>query len=71
MSENRCCETCQYWNSQQGTILTAECHRYPPVVITSGPNVWTGWPLSKKFEWCGEWLVGYGLEALAGVPERA
>ena len=54
MSEERRCDTCQWW-----TVFHAElgtCRGAPPMpASTRGEGRFGVWPLTNNDEWCGAW----------------
>ena len=57
------CRTCRFWNddpddpSRECAGFSAECRRYPPVQLPweEGFGSFTGWPVTNKLAWCGEY----------------
>ena len=61
-----CCATCTYWRGIDGPKKsrfggldwTGACHRYPPTMPSSEPDLSDGenrFPESQAINWCGEW----------------
>lgn len=56
MSENWC-ETCKWFMPPlpgDRESVTGECRRYPPSFLPNANNG-SPWPLTRTYEWCGEW----------------
>lgn len=43
-----CCENCRFWHENR-------CRRYPPQIYTEEDCSFVAFPLTSKYEWCGEW----------------
>ena len=82
MNEGETCEFCAYF-AESRQVLPAPgmppnpnigtCHRNPPVpmfVMTpNGPKmVGSGFPLTMKDHWCGEWKKGNIVRVARKIP---
>jgi hypothetical protein len=53
------CDRCRWW--QPGTQVGPEgeqigdCRRHPPKMVVDPEQVFSRWPWSAEYDWCGEY----------------
>lgn len=59
------CRTCKFWDfhSEKDKDKSGICRRHPPIPVTGREEndhkrelSFVTWPLTKPYDWCGEWI---------------
>lgn len=53
MGMKKSCENCQYYK-QHIDSNCGQCRRFPPVPVWHYNRIETDYPITHKYEWCGE-----------------
>ena len=53
--KNRICNICQFYEPEDEDF--GLCHRYPPIYDSRQSEQCTNFPVTEKFQTCGEWRL--------------
>ena len=53
---NKTCEVCLYYQKDEIPNRKGECRLNPPVPVPREGNIITTWPVTKKDDWCGQFV---------------
>ena len=53
------CKSCKFWKALPGTNESrGQCRRLPPIAEENFiPAGISGWPITSKVDWCGEFKI--------------